>query len=150
MSWLEGKKILVPIDFSETSHRAVDAALQLCTHKGGVYTVHVAPDLMVMEPGVVWEETTDAAREKHLTEAYDNEYGSPQYDDVHFHVAFGDAGHEIAAYADQIQADLVVMPSHGRTGVKRMLIGSVAERVVRLAHCPVLVLKDPVKKDGTH
>ena len=47
--------------------------------------------------------------------------------------------------ADEWGADLIVMPSHGRSGVKRLLIGSVAERVVRLAHCPVLVLRDEIE-----
>jgi nucleotide-binding universal stress UspA family protein len=56
-------------------------------------------------------------------------------------VLFGDPGHEIADYSQREQADLIVLPSHGRTGISRMLIGSVAERVVRLAHCPVLVLR---------
>ncbi|HCK41739.1 MAG TPA: hypothetical protein DHW22_08920 [Planctomycetaceae bacterium] len=49
----------------------------------------------------------------------------------------GDPGHNITDYAKEIGAGLIVMPSHGRTRLKRMLIGSVAERVVRLAHCPV-------------
>jgi nucleotide-binding universal stress UspA family protein len=56
-------------------------------------------------------------------------------------VRIGDPGHEIADCAAEIGADLVVISSHGRKGVKRLLIGSVAERVVRLSHCPVLVLR---------
>ncbi len=44
-------------------------------------------------------------------------------------------------FAEQLHAELIVMPSHGRTGLSRLFIGSVAERVVRLAHCPVLILK---------
>ena len=47
----------------------------------------------------------------------------------------------ITELAAELKADLIVLPSHGRTGLKRLLIGSVAERVVRLAHCPVLVLR---------
>ena len=56
----------------------------------------------------------------------------------------GDAGSEIVSYADRVSAELIVIPSHGRSGIKHLLMGSVAERVVRHAHCPVLVLK----KDG--
>ena len=56
-------------------------------------------------------------------------------------VEIGDPGHRIADVAAKLGADLIVMPSHGRTGIERMLIGSVAERVLRLAHCPVLVLR---------
>ena len=49
--------------------------------------------------------------------------------------------HEIADFAQEKKAELIVLPSHGRTGLTRLLLGSVAEKVVRLAHCPVLVLK---------
>ena len=60
---------------------------------------------------------------------------------VNLEIEFGDAGYRIADHAKQLNADLIVMPSHGRSGITRLLIGSVAERVVRLAHCPVLVLR---------
>ena len=63
------------------------------------------------------------------------------FEKVDFQVRFGDPGREIAAFAEKLHAELIVMPSHGRTGLSRSLIGSVAERVVRLAHCPVLILK---------
>ena len=49
---------------------------------------------------------------------------------------------EIAKYAEEHHTDLIVLPSHGRTGLARLMIGSVAERVVRLAHCPVLVIRE--------
>ena len=55
----------------------------------------------------------------------------------------GDPGLMIADYAADVQADLIVMPSHGYHGVKRLLLGSVAERVLRHANCPVLVLRRP-------
>ena len=57
----------------------------------------------------------------------------------------GDPGHEITEYAEEIGASLIITPSHGRTGLSRLLIGSVAERVVRLAKCPVMVLKSKHK-----
>ena len=52
------------------------------------------------------------------------------------------AADEISHYAQVHGIDLIVLPSHGRTGLARLMIGSVAERVVRLAHCPVLVLRE--------
>ena len=64
-----------------------------------------------------------------------------KYSGVQIDVEIGDPGQCIVDFAESVQADLIVTPSHGRTGVKRLLIGSVAERVVRLAHCPVLVLR---------
>ncbi len=56
-------------------------------------------------------------------------------------ILIGDPGHEIANYAEELDAGLVVVASHGQTGLRHLLLGSVAERVVRLAKCPVLVLK---------
>jgi nucleotide-binding universal stress UspA family protein len=57
-------------------------------------------------------------------------------------VVFGAPAEEIAQFAQRDQSELIVLPSHGRTGLARLMIGSVAERVVRLAHCPVLVLRN--------
>ena len=68
-------------------------------------------------------------------------FAQTPFEKVDFQVRFGDPGREIAALAEELHAELNVMPSHGRTGLSRLFIGSVAERVVRLAHCPVLILK---------
>ncbi len=54
---------------------------------------------------------------------------------------FGEPGHKITELAGSEGAELIVLSSHGRTGISRLLIGSIAEKVVRLAHCPVLVLR---------
>ncbi len=142
MNWFDNKKLLVPIDFGEGSQKAIDAALQMSTSTSNVYVVHVAPDLTVSSPEVVWDTLSDEVREENIEKAFHEQFAAAKYHDVHFHVLFGDPGHSIAAYAEELQADVVVMPSHGRTGLKRLLIGSVAERVVRLAHCPVLVLRE--------
>ena len=56
-------------------------------------------------------------------------------------VLTGDAGLATADYASQVNADLIVVPSHGYHGVKRFLLGSTAERIIRHAHCSVLVLR---------
>jgi nucleotide-binding universal stress UspA family protein len=56
-------------------------------------------------------------------------------------VRFGDAGDAIAQLASDIEADLVVVGTHGHRGLERLLLGSVAENVVRLAPCPVLVVR---------
>ena len=56
-------------------------------------------------------------------------------------VLAGDAGLETADYAKKVGADLIVVPSHGFHGMKRLLLGSTAERIIRHAHCSVLVLR---------
>ena len=78
----------------------------------------------------------------YIKKALKDKLADPKFDGVHIAITFGDAGQEVAEFAQSVKAGLIVMPSHGRTGLKHLLIGSVAERVVRLAHCPVLVLRD--------
>jgi nucleotide-binding universal stress UspA family protein len=60
----------------------------------------------------------------------------------------GDPATEVLRVAQEIGADLIVMGTHGRTGLARLLMGSVAEQVMRQAHCPVLTLKTPLAEDA--
>jgi nucleotide-binding universal stress UspA family protein len=75
--------------------------------------------------------------EKHLRKRLADD----KYAHLIIHATVGDPGHEITSLANREGADLIVMPSHGYGFIKHMLLGSVAERVVRLAKCPVLVLR---------
>jgi nucleotide-binding universal stress UspA family protein len=116
-------------------------ASDLAAEPAGVYLVHVLHEISPLEVAdaerLVAEEQVSIAKAKAaIRSRLDPRYAAMQVDAI-----VGDPGHAIAAYAAEIQADLIVMPSHGRTGLARMLIGSVAERVIRLAHCPVLVLR---------
>jgi len=142
MSWFEKKKVVVPIDFSDESVKAVDTALEIVDSPTHLRVIHVGAVLTATEPGMMWDTVNDETRKEHLEEAFAKRFQGDKYAGIEFTVRFGDAGHEIAEFAEEEGADLLVMPSHGRTGLKRLLIGSVAERVVRLAHCPVLVLRD--------
>ena len=141
MNWFEGKKIIVPNDLGPQSRLAVDAALEMVLRPSDIYVIHIAPDLAVLAPEVVWQEISDETRRDAIQAEYKHEFADDKYHRISFRVDFGDPGHRIAEYAEEIAADVIVMPSHGRTGLQRLLIGSVAERVLRLAHCPVLVLK---------
>jgi len=131
--------VLVPVDYSDESKRALTVGCEAVASSGMLHVTHVIPSRPVgmVSPGMSSEERAkdDLARlEKFLLDAGVD--GSLQ-----LHIREGDPGHEIVKLADALQADLIVMPSHGRTGIAHVLIGSVAERVVRLAHCPVLVLR---------
>jgi nucleotide-binding universal stress UspA family protein len=141
MSWIPKDKVVVPVDFSDASIAAVDVASALVSDPSHLYIINVLAVLQPAEPGVIWNTVDDTARKHHVELALKERFAADRYRGLHFEVAFGDPGHEIANYAQRLQADLIVMPSHGRTGISRLLVGSVAERVVRLAHCPVLVLK---------
>lgn len=141
MSWLPKNKVVVPVDFSPSSLAAVDVAKSLVEDVTHVYVIHVLAVLEPAEPGVIWNTADEASRRHHAEQALRERLAETKCQGANVEIAFGDPGHEIANYAERIKADLVAMPSHGRTGISRLLVGSVAERVVRLAHCPVLVLK---------
>ncbi len=141
MSWLPKQCVLAPIDFSDESIEAIDTALTLAGDAARVHVVHVLPDLDPAEPGVIWSTIDNATRAAHAEQAIRERLADAKYQGLQIHVDFGDPGHEIAQRAEDVKADLIVLPSHGRTGLRRLLIGSTAERVVRLAHCPVLVLR---------
>lgn len=140
-NWFAEKKLLVPVDFSDESIKSVDVALDMADSADKVHVVHVAPDLDVTTPGVVWESISEDVQRENVLESFNKTFNDPKYDGIAFHVAFGDAGRGIVQHAEESNLDVIVMPSHGRTGFRRLLIGSVAERVLRLAHCPVVVLR---------
>jgi len=142
MNWLPRKNVLVPLDFSDDSRAALRTAREMITDLTNMYVVHVLPIMEVTDPGVIWETIDDQSRREHAEVAVRQELRQQGLDDrIQIAVRFGDPGHEIVAYAAEIEAGLIVVSSHGRTGLRHLLLGSVAERVVRLAHCPVLVLK---------
>jgi nucleotide-binding universal stress UspA family protein len=140
-NWFANKKILVPVDFSEESIKAVGDALEMADSPERVHVVHVAPDLDVTTPGVVWESISEDVQRENVEASFRKTFADDKYQGITYHVAFGDAGRGIVEHAEQSDADVIVMPSHGRTGFRRLLIGSVAERVLRLAHLPVVVLR---------
>ena len=141
MNWFERKKIVVPIDFSDESRRVIDTALEMVFRPSDIYVVHVAPELGSMALEVVWEPLDDELRRQRIESTFLAEFAEEKYNHLNFHVCFGDPGQQIVEYAEKVGAGAVVMPSHGRSGLGRLLLGSVAERVLRLAKCPVLVLK---------
>ncbi len=133
--------ILVPVDFSEQSLNAIREAIELAGGKGTVRLLHVLPPLESISPGVVWGDVSDSSREQHVREYAKTFLAENKLAGVDLDVEIGPPGHVIADYAIKCNADLIVISSHGYHGVKRMLLGSVAETVIRHAHCAVLVLR---------
>ena len=142
MGWLPKDKVVVPIDYSDESLAAVEIARTLVKDCGHLYVVHVLSPMSTNEPELLWETDTYEDRIKNCEKAMKERFADVDHQGIHVHATIGDPGSEIAGYAEEVGADLICLPSHGRTGLKRLLIGSVAERVCRLAHCPVLVLRD--------
>jgi nucleotide-binding universal stress UspA family protein len=98
-------------------------------------------DITPLEAGEVWGVSDPQARVGQIEKLLKEKLASEKHKGVQIAVLLGEPAHGIANYSQEKHAELIVIPSHGRTGITRLLIGSVAERVVRLAHCPVLVLR---------
>ena len=141
MTWFQNKKAIVPVDFGPESRWAVDTALEIVGDPTEVNVIHVGTDINELAPIATWDLYNEDAIREHLEKEYREHFADSKYRDLPFTLRFGDPGHHIADFAKEIGADLIVMPSHGRRGLSHLLIGSVAERVVRLAHCPVLILR---------
>lgn len=142
MGLLTGKPIVVPWDYSELSHEALTKALAMAGEPSLVHVVHVTQLPPVMEPGMVWGTLDEESILKHCEESFAKIVAEkPLYQGVHFKTLIGDPGLAISDFAKDQDAELIVISSHGHSGLSRLLLGSVAERVVRLAHCPVLVLR---------
>ena len=137
------RRILCPIDFSDFSRRALDHAAAIAKWYDAAVTVfHVSaivptaayapgsPDL----PSMVLTEQDREALLAAMTQFAAVDAGSP----LQFELAQGSAAAEILAKADVMRADLLVMGTHGRSGFERLVLGSVTEKVLRKAACPVL------------
>ena len=142
MPWLPKRKIVVPVDFSDRSFAAIDVAVDMVDDPSNVLVVYVLRDEKTMSPGEMWGTVTVDTRKAHVTTALQERLAKTNHANLAIEIGLGDPGHVVAELAERENADLIVLTSHGRTGIKRILIGSVAERVTRLAHCPVLVLRD--------
>ena len=134
--------IIVPWDFSDMSKAAFLKALDIAASPEQIEVVHVTPYPSAMEASVAWGAWTEDDIRQSLTNSFRDELVEKKFTDVKFSALFGDPGSQIADLARERDAGLIVISSHGRTGVSRMLMGSVAERVVRLSPCPVLVLRN--------
>jgi nucleotide-binding universal stress UspA family protein len=135
------KTVVVPVDFSDDTENAIRAGLEHAEDPSGLHVVHVVFPLDVRTHGLLPDESSDRSREqmaaKNLKEIVAR-LGAPT---ATVTVLAGDAGLETADYAKKVGADLIVVPSHGFHGMKRLLLGSTAERIIRHAHCSVLVLR---------
>lgn len=147
---LSFKVIIVPVDFSDHSLRALPYAASLAQKfRARLKIVYVSePSLQASD--VAWvavdENTIDEdhatsairALEKIVLEQV------PQDVAADAEVLTGDPVDKVVRYANDEGADLIVMATHGRSGLSHVLMGSVAEHIVRKASCPVLTLKQPM------
>ncbi len=136
--------ILVPIDFGEPSERALELAIELAKQNGAALTMLHVFDVPMSYPGMdlspvdllapIW-----AAAEKQLEDALAKVKTS--IPEATQRTARGVPWREILATIELVHPDLVVMGTHGRRGVPRAVLGSVAEKIVRMSPCPVLTVR---------
>lgn len=142
------KNILFPTDFSERNATALAYASSLAsTFSAKLHILYVDESdnlIVIAEPdGYAYAAAAAGEKRQELKAQLDNIRPTiPTVSYQHYFLQ-GVASAEIRAFAEREQIDLIVMSSHGRTGLSRLLMGSVAENVLRHAKCPVLVLKQP-------
>jgi universal stress protein A len=137
------RKILAPIDFSDYSMEALRGAMELAKDLDGeLHIVHVvAPHFALID------KMREQARETLMLEEAEEELARIRKGDcgnsvkVFTEVVVGPPVSKLAEYAKQQQIDLILLATHGRTGIEHLMIGSVAEKLVRAAPCSVLVFR---------
>lgn len=145
------KKILFCTDFSENSQPARELAVEYAKFFGSqLLIVHVIEDKDF--PGYVdWGEKLRELLEKVQSAANERlqlmvKECAQLVEDVKTYCRTGNTPREIVALAQEESVDLIVVGTHGRTGVKHLVMGSVARSVLRTAHRPVLIVQGPAEK----
>jgi nucleotide-binding universal stress UspA family protein len=143
-------RILVPTDFSKHSQHALTYAAAFAEKFGAeLYLLHVVQDLALFIPEAVSvappvappiEQMTAGVREALQRMVRENHLDRFT---VHTEVREGTPFYEIIQFAKETDIDLIIMGTHGRSALMHVLLGSVTERVVRKAPCPVLTIRDP-------
>jgi nucleotide-binding universal stress UspA family protein len=135
------KKILYPTDFSSYSNQAYFHAIALAgTHGASLTVLFVYNPDATSTPGSTGE---DEADRRYWQEQLEQIRPTDPHIPVSHVLLEGDPATEIVRYGRDAGVDLIVMGTHGRTGLERLLLGSVAEKVLRDAACSVLVVKLP-------
>lgn len=145
--------ILVPTDGSKTSEVAVDNALDIAEKYGATVHALYVVDVDATSYGLGTEQV-DRIRQGHLDEMPEvkadadeaTQYVAAAAEeaglDFEEHVRVGEPARAIRKFVEENDIDLVVMGSHGRSGLSRVILGSVAEKVLRRTHLPVLIVDD--------
>jgi nucleotide-binding universal stress UspA family protein len=144
-------KVVVPLDGSELAEGVEPHVAAVIRDRGSqVYLLSVAPLTKGTAPGVVdlppssvGAQDEESRIERQLVQYLRTaaQRLEPIAADVHVQVRFGRPADEILAFVGEVEADLIAMSTHGRSGVSRWVFGSVAERVLRGAACPVLLVR---------
>jgi nucleotide-binding universal stress UspA family protein len=136
------RKILFATDFSPSSQAALSTAVSLARESNAtLMVVHVQEPPPAFGGGETYIGPTE--NEHELSDLLSHVVPADAGVRVERRLVVGEPAHQIVELAEENGVDLIVIGSHGRTGIARMLMGSVAEAVVRRAKCAVLTIKQP-------
>lgn len=147
---LKIERILCPVDFSEFSETAYDYAHSLARHyHATLHVLHVVRSIAI-DPGLmagaiienVYTHQAADAKSK-IAKLAEKQAGEPVRTKITVQLGFAAAS--ILSFAKEHDTDLIVMGTHGRRGLDRLVMGSTTEQVLRKAHCPVLAIRKPVR-----
>ena len=137
------KRIVFPTDFSSAGNEAMKMVIPMARKANArVFVIHVDETPLAVDGGHVYFGEMDHAMQERMTAV------TPDCKSIFFEYRLltGNPAEKIVEFAKQVEADLVIMGTHGRTGLERVLLGSVAEGVVRAAPCSVLTYKHSEKE----
>lgn len=141
------KKILIATDGSKRTQNAVEMGLKIAKeHSSKVYAVYVVDTVTFtsIPMDVTWENMYQLLKDEGEEAVKAVKEGAPDVD-VETHVLEGNPAVELTKFAADNGVELIVMGTLGKSGIDRILLGSTAEKVIRIAHCPVLVIKSGKK-----
>lgn len=135
------QSILVPLDGSATAEAILPEIENLAKGMGArIIVTRVCPSIRLSEPMVAEDLTsTSEQAEQYLSEMKSSLNGKGL--DAETHLCYGDAAYEIIDLSNRLSVDLIAMSTHGRSGIGRWLLGSIAEKVVRHSSRPVLLVR---------
>ncbi len=148
------KKIICPTDFSEPSYEALKTAVEMADHfSAELVVVHVVTPIPFIpihdDPSSfnlpVYEKEMETSAQKSLDRVFEEKM--PKSLNCRTLVMQGDPAPQIVRLADDEAADIIVIATHGLTGWRKFMFGSVTEKVIRLANCPVLSIRVPSSED---
>jgi nucleotide-binding universal stress UspA family protein len=146
------KKILCPVQLDDSEQVALDLASRLAQDMDAtVYLMHVVPILPIDAPNVtitVHSQAADEARLR-LQELAAKELAGLKSEIITRVAGPGEVARTVLEVATELDTDLIVLKTHGRSGLAHFIMGSVAEQIVRRAHCPVLTLTSTAKERHT-
>lgn len=144
------KRVLFPTDFSDVAQHAVPYAVSICKQFGAQLVLFHAEEVLPVSPDYMPDRIAASVEELSERSREGLELMQEKLDGVEVEIvtAAGSPDRQIAQLTQESHIDLIVMPTHGRSGVAHVLFGSVAEKVLRLARCPVLIVRHGVEVES--